>query len=333
MVFLLNSTINNDKSRQIIMQEHDLWKNRDMMIQHQEEPQNTTTTLLLRSNLHLSSPHQHSIRQTRTSRMERKDTLFQPVQSRPNHPPLTTTTTTRPFPAPIKVPFPIFVASLYKSGTTTIHAYFQCGGQRSVHWVTDQGIRTGKCFYENLQQGDHPYTNFFQGCGDYDIWTDNSFFDAPTICWDPSVTHLDTIYQHYPNATILLIVRDSFSWINSVIRWGKLYQRLQTCHNLWPEQPPLTKSLFDVEDIRQYYLWQIQHVRNFAATHPSMTYIEVSLEDNATASILEERIGIPASCWGRHNNNEQPKLTNEKRQALKELHRLQSINQQQQQQQ
>ncbi|GAX28882.1 hypothetical protein FisN_20Lh185 [Fistulifera solaris] len=217
------------------------------------------------------------------------------------------------FPAPIKVPFPIFVASLFKSGTTTINAYFQCGGQRSVHWETDDGERTGKCLYENVRDGKDP----FAGCGDYDVWTDNSFIRAPSLCWDPSVTSLDAIYQAYPNATILLTVRDSLAWTRSVIRWGKLFQRLRTCLNLWPNQPQ--KSPLDVEDLRNFYWWQIQHVRDFAAAHPSMTFLEVGLEDSATASILEEKIGIPASCWGKHNENDKQRLTKEKLEALVKL--------------
>jgi hypothetical protein len=202
-----------------------------------------------------------------------------------------------PFPAPIKVPLPIFVASLYKSGTTTTHSYFECGGQRSVHWTDTDGHRTGKCIRENILVGREP----FQGCGDYDVWSDNSW-----MCWDPSVSDLDAIYQAYPNATILLTVRDSYAWINSVMHWGKLLRRLGECHNLWPGQP--RNRQITPEDIRKFYLWQIQHVRDFAATHPSMTFLEVSLESNETASLLEERIGIPASCWGHHNENNKNKM-------------------------
>jgi hypothetical protein len=36
--------------------------------------------------------------------------------------------------------------------------------------------------------------------------------------------------------------------------------------------------------------------------------LEVSLESNETASLLEERIGIPASCWGHHNENNKNKM-------------------------
>jgi hypothetical protein len=56
-------------------------------------------------------------------------------------------------------------------------------------------------------------------------------------------------------------------------------------------------------DIQAFYNWHTEHVRKFAKAHPSMTYIEVSLESSDTAQQLEEAIGIPAHCWGHANKN------------------------------
>jgi hypothetical protein len=45
-------------------------------------------------------------------------------------------------------------------------------------------------------------------------------------------------------------------------------------------------------------------VRRFAQSHPSVGFIEVSLEDNKQAgAILEAQTGINASCLGWHNVN------------------------------
>lgn len=222
------------------------------------------------------------------------------------------------FPAPLKVPFPIFVASFHKSGTTTMHDFFQCGGQRSIHHKTEEKGHLGRCLYENIRDGKDPFAD----CGDFDVWTDNALILGQSLCWDPAVYSLDAIYQAYPNATLILTVRESFSWVGSIVRWDNLFELMSSCHALWPEQPP-NKSPLDVEDIRQFYLWQIQHVRDFAAAHPSMTFLEVGLKDNATASILEERVGIPASCWGKQNVNDHTKVTGEK---LEVLQKLQTIN-------
>lgn len=75
-------------------------------------------------------------------------------------------------PPPLKVPLPIFVPSLPKSGTTTVHKYFRCGGQRSAHHIyrIDGQVKNkiGRCVKRNIKNGLLP----FQGCGRYDIWTD-----------------------------------------------------------------------------------------------------------------------------------------------------------------
>ena len=209
------------------------------------------------------------------------------------------------FPAPIKLPFPIFVASLFKSGTTTVHSYFACGGQRSVHWKNANHKSTGQCIQQNIllrqeEANDDP----FQGCGDYDVWSDQAVLQPPHNCWDPSIHGLEAIYKAHPLATILLAVRDSDKWLNSVIRWGRLLDKLWRCRDLWPSNKN-KKTMNTTRDIRDFYEWHQQHVRSFATLHPSITFVEVDLESNQTASILEERVGISASCWGHFNRNDE----------------------------
>lgn len=189
------------------------------------------------------------------------------------------------------------------------------------------------------------------GCGgdDFDVYTDNANLYPPHSCFDPSVHGLDAIYASYPNATILLTVRNTDDWIQSLQAFlfpnnnGDLLSYLQRCKNLWPTQliqrqhqeehqqqelmvgPNTNNSttmnesnrthqqeqqqqLLTTRDIRNFYEWHTQHVRDFAAAHPSLTYIEVKLEDETTASVLQERVGISASCGGRHNQRKSPPL-------------------------
>jgi hypothetical protein len=209
----------------------------------------------------------------------------------------------------LKVPFPIFVASLYKSGTTTVHSYFQCGQQRSVHYAGQPGRRTGPCLKKRIQAGLRPV---FEGCGgeEFDIFTDNAHLQPPHSCFDPSVHGLDAIYESYPNATILLTVRDSTRWLDSVTRyrWEKqnwsLLNNLLQCSDLWPTQrQDLGNRSLTEWDLKAFYNWHTEHVRNFARAHPSMTYVEVSLESDSTGQQLEDAIGIPATCWGHANKN------------------------------
>ncbi|CAB9500842.1 expressed unknown protein [Seminavis robusta] len=115
-------------------------------------------------------------------------------------------------PPPLKVPLPIFVPSLPKSGTTSVHNYFLCGGQKSAHHVyrIDGQVKNkiGRCVKRNVARNMPP----FQGCGDTDIWTDTGFVAASyqkgvTVtrstneeekvgCYYPLIEALDEIYEH-----------------------------------------------------------------------------------------------------------------------------------------
>jgi hypothetical protein len=55
------------------------------------------------------------------------------------------------------------------------------------------------------------------------------------------------------------------------------------------------------EDFANFYTQQVERVRGFANAHPSLNYIEVELEDPDIGKILEDRVGIEASCWGHAN--------------------------------
>lgn len=74
---------------------------------------------------------------------------------------------------PIKAPYPVFVTSLPKSGTTSMWKYMKCGGQLSSHnWITKRGARkatlAGKCIHDNIRDGKPPFAN----CGANDVFSD-----------------------------------------------------------------------------------------------------------------------------------------------------------------
>ena len=74
---------------------------------------------------------------------------------------------------PIKAPYPVFVTSLPKSGTTSMWKYMKCGGQLSSHnWITKKGARkatlAGKCIHQNIVDGKPPFAN----CGANDVFSD-----------------------------------------------------------------------------------------------------------------------------------------------------------------
>jgi Sulfotransferase domain len=220
---------------------------------------------------------------------------------------------------PLKVQLPIFVPSLPKSGTTSIWQYFQCGGWRASHQWTriddDEEIsenssrdpasnenRTitliGACMHDNVQH-DRPT---FQGCGGDPIYTDTGYArfkvlpsGAPgtPLCYYPSISALDDVARHYPNATILLVVREPESWAESIMTWGNgtLLFRWGSCNFPNLPNPP---SLATKAQLIDFYRWHNDNVRR---KFPNL--IEVSLEGAATGQQLQDAIGLPASCWGK----------------------------------
>lgn len=216
---------------------------------------------------------------------------------------------TRVYPNGLKVPFPIFVVSLYKSGTTSVHRYFKCGKQRAMHKNLNHRF-VGKCIREGIRSNTPDFMNATCG-GGYDIFTDLSAMNPrERDCYDPSVFDLEGIYQAYPNMTLMLGTRDSFRWLDSVERyefppWSLIRDLTTRCPNLWPAQKDTVgnKTILVPEDIRQFYLWHMDHVRKFAASHPSVTFFDFDVEAADAGVVLEEKIGIPSTCWQQANMN------------------------------
>jgi hypothetical protein len=122
-------------------------------------------------------------------------------------------------------------------------------------------------------------------------------------CFEP-VFHggLDNFYRYHPHGTLLLTVRNVDEWVDSVNNHKGFGSRFKVIC----KQPGYfathwgDKTVTD-DDLAQFYSDHVQAVRDFAASHPSLTYIEVPLESDETGSRLETLTGIPASCWGHAN--------------------------------
>ena len=211
----------------------------------------------------------------------------------------------RDLPVPLKVQFPIFVASLPKSGTTSIFQYFVCGGHPASHqWVkineTDNE-QSGKCIRRNIAHDRAP----FEQCGSTEIFTDTGFAvyltggklpHIPTDCYYPSIQALEAIYKHYPEATIINVIRDAGSWFRSMKVWGNgsLLKRWMIC-----DIPGMPRWHATEQEFLDFYEWHSENIRQFAQAHPSLTFLEITLESPHAGPILENTIGIPSTCWGK----------------------------------
>jgi hypothetical protein len=229
-------------------------------------------------------------------------------------------------PLPLNISTPVFVPSLPKSGTTSIWQYFNCGGHKASHQVSllsslllnralkcrfnsgviwllqwirlneTYSIQTGECVQKNIAVDRPP----FEGCGDYDVYTDTGYATAripPSVtCFYPSVDALDQIYRHYPNITFIMVVRNTAQWYKSLESWGEgsLLNRWKLCNTTNLPGVDATE-----QDFMQFYDWHTDRIRKFVSDKPSIRYIEVQLESKDTGAILEREVGIPSRCWAK----------------------------------
>ncbi len=191
------------------------------------------------------------------------------------------------------LPYPIINLSLPKSATTTAQIFFKCGNLTSAHTAAPlTSTRIGDCMRDNFLNGKAP----FDGCERngkgqlVNVWTDIGVPDDECFYSSLHDGGLDNIAQFHPNATLLLIVRESGSWSKSIAKWsgGRLLRKWEnTCG-------------FNAEDWGDFYLAHTEKVRKFAKKHPWLTYVEVELGDPA-AETMEFYTGILGSCfWNCH---------------------------------
>lgn len=80
-------------------------------------------------------------------------------------------------PTVLKLPTPVFVVGFPKTGTSSIHEFFQCGGIKSSHYCCCGSSRThthcndgGRTFGECMRDNIKSKLPILQGCGDYSVY-------------------------------------------------------------------------------------------------------------------------------------------------------------------
>ncbi|CAB9498337.1 expressed unknown protein [Seminavis robusta] len=222
-------------------------------------------------------------------------------------------------PLPPDITYPVLVTALSKSGTTTIHDYFTCGlgGGTSIHTRTKnqtskRPVFIGKCMEYNILH----QRPLLQECSYYKVWSDIQYLFRPKGSDDWSQAHcflptlgggLEAFHDSFPRGTILHVTRNATHWIQSANRWQQLQERwAMACrdhqhHHSGLFVPP-SRSPFAIW--QDFYHNHTEWIRQFAREHPSLTYVEISLEDSVgTPKILNQVFGIPTFCWGHSNKN------------------------------
>ena len=203
-----------------------------------------------------------------------------------------------------KLPKPFINLGFPKMGTTTLNAFFNCGGYKSHHYICGEKLLCAKCIQQSIRHGEPPFAR----CNDGDVWTqlDNGR-------WFPQVELLEKIVEGYPQATFFLMFRSVEKWHNSLLNWPPN----RTKHNAMTERlmnfniTGLRKG--NGSDISLFSDWHCGHVnrvRELVSKYPSHSLVEIDIEDVSIGERMSEMFGINESCW-RHANanvNKQPDM-------------------------
>lgn len=215
---------------------------------------------------------------------------------------------------PLKKKKLVFVAGLPKSGTTSLHYYFTCGGYKSSHTYGKKNgtvVRTGRCIEDNIVSGEKP----LHDCGDFQVFTDVGYstkFPKPSHCFYPtlSLPTLKALVDAYSadyDFYLLLNVRSATAWAQSILDWKGLVRRWNICaaqQQTNASRPTDTTLLLprseDLEDLAHWYDEANNQVRQFASLQTNLTFVEVTMESPQVGLLLlQETVGISPTCW-RH---------------------------------
>lgn len=188
----------------------------------------------------------------------------------------------------------VFVVGLPKTGTTSLHEFFKCGGLSSAHWKCGGDTRCGECIEANVRHKRPP----LQDCGNFDVYAQMDVdADGNHSCYFPQIDALHLLYKHYPRATYILNTRPFDHWNRSIHRWHGMYHRLRyKCH--WPFVEANHTNFF-----RQLHRQTQQFVKSFQREHPDMRLLNIDIESNETGTILRSEFGMDKDCWTQKNKS------------------------------
>eukprot|EP00977_Amphora_coffeiformis_P002837 scaffold528_cov165-Amphora_coffeaeformis.AAC.49 len=195
----------------------------------------------------------------------------------------------------LKVPTPIFVLSLPKSGTSSLYMYFHCGGIKSTHTYSKTGGRLGICMKKNyladtpLLDGCRLHEQMFSDIGYTGQSRHGSMFGASS-CFYPSLQALDRIIRDYPNSTIIVSYR-STGWHDSIKTFNGLKSRWRSSCDVFP-------NTSDPHVWEDFYVEHRRRIREAVQGQPTIRYLEFDLKDPTAGHQLENFTGISHECFG-----------------------------------
>jgi hypothetical protein len=185
---------------------------------------------------------------------------------------------------------------------TEAHEAFPGG---TSHWGCGPNGKCGLCIKNAIEKGKAPLAS----CGNFDAFMQMDLADNPLdICVFPQIQYLDEIYKENPTATLILAFRNHVTkWVKSVANWksrahGPFQDRIA---NLC-EFPNIgfTKSMGGTEeDLIGLACNHVKQVRHFVHDHPTLSLVEIDIDDPNTGNYLATLFPVNSEHWGNENKN------------------------------
>eukprot|EP00804_Cyclotella_cryptica_P013026 CCRYP_002351-RA/>CCRYP_002351-RA protein AED:0.02 eAED:0.02 QI:104/-1/1/1/-1/1/1/446/933 len=240
--------------------------------------------------------------------------------------------------ATTRLPTPIFVLNLPKSGTETSRDYFACGGYQSSHTYVGK-TRIGTCLLDNYRRHTSNLlstsssssitrldrrtntTQPLQGCNQitkkhYLPKTDPRYGKNVTIqvysdmgtpnptCYYPTLHDggLEYLYEYYPNATWVLFVRDARDWYESMLRWydGSLLQQWRDACGFLPGGSSNNGEGVGEGEKEHWIGFYQRHTEKIRRFVTEHSSLTyIEVELEDAKNMIGDYTGIDAKCW-RH---------------------------------
>lgn len=201
---------------------------------------------------------------------------------------------------------PIINVGMPKMGSTTLHHFLNCAGIPASHYfckpLGGRRVPCATCMHNAFNNSKPPLASC--GGGEGGPW--HAFTEMNDAEFFPQMTNLLDIHDEVPNATFVLIHRNTTEWERSVTRWrlspkgkhGPTMRSRFVSRDL-PDLPA-GKGGRDGE-LGEWFNRHILRVREFVRKNPSHKLVEVDLEDVLAGEKMSAAFGTNASCWGHAN--------------------------------
>ncbi len=198
-----------------------------------------------------------------------------------------------------KLQKPYLNFGLPKMGTSSIHHFFECGGLASAHFRCNRIHSCARCMKHSVEAGGLPL-DLCELRGEIDVYAqmdDGRYF--------PQIELLDELVAGYPKATLFLTFRSIEKWYNSLQKWpprknGPHMNDKMMKMNITGFPSGVGKN---VDEFADWFCKHVERVRDIVARTPSLTLVEVDIEDSTIAKRMSDIFEIDESCWGHSNVN------------------------------